>query len=288
MKYEEHPLSQLLPMMSGEGLRELAEDIRENGQRAPITLLEGKILDGRNRYKACEIAKVVPRFRDFNGGGDPLAFVISANLRRRHLSESQRAMIAAKIAGMRRGGDQSANIKSGAKTVEEAATALNVSPRSVAAAKRVLKEAAPEEVEAIERGEKTVTEVARKAAAKQERPEKREDRTGYAIPESILFDWERAEETAARMLRSISDTRSELRRALEEQDLIYREITTTTLADLNNAYASLKCVRPYAVCSSCAGHNRAKCSLCQGRGFLSEFAWGMFVPAEIKKMRGGK
>ena len=287
MGYEEHPLSQLLPMMPKADLEELAADIRENGLRAPITLLDGKILDGRNRYKACEIAKTHPRFKDFNGGGDPLAFIISANVRRRHLTESQRAMIAAKIANMKRGGDQTANLQSGAKTVKQAADELNVSPRAVATAKKVLKEA-PEEVEAIERGEKTVAEVARTTKAKAAKPIAELDKTGYPIPESIVDDWRRAQDTARHMLSAISNLRSELKTALSESDVIFAEVTNTTVADLDNAYTSIKCVTPYAVCTSCQGHNRKKCSLCKGRGFISEFAWRSFVPAEIKKMRGAK
>jgi hypothetical protein len=66
--YQEHELSKLLPMMEESDLGELAADISLNGLRAPITLFEGKILDGRNRYKACHLVKVAPRFRDLIRG----------------------------------------------------------------------------------------------------------------------------------------------------------------------------------------------------------------------------
>lgn len=67
----------------------------------PITY-EGKILDGRNRFQACTMAEVEPVFSEFTGE-DALAFVISHNLHRRHLTESQRAMVASKVATMRAG-----------------------------------------------------------------------------------------------------------------------------------------------------------------------------------------
>ena len=67
--------------------------------REPIVLFEGAILDGRNRYRACMAAGVDPRFEIYDGN-DPLAYVISLNLKRRHLDESQRAMVAAKIANI--------------------------------------------------------------------------------------------------------------------------------------------------------------------------------------------
>ena len=62
----------------------------------PIILCEELILDGRNRWRACQLAGVEPRTRQFPEGQDPLAFVLAANLHRRHLAESQRAMVAAK------------------------------------------------------------------------------------------------------------------------------------------------------------------------------------------------
>ena len=47
-----HPAAEAFPMMDDGRYGELLADIRENGQREPITLCDGMILDGRNRYKA--------------------------------------------------------------------------------------------------------------------------------------------------------------------------------------------------------------------------------------------
>jgi hypothetical protein len=274
-------------MMAEADLRELAEDVRRNGLRAPITLLDGKILDGRNRYKACLMAETHPRFREFGGDGDPLDFVISANFYRRHLTESQRAMVAAKVATMREG-RPSKTASRDAVSQASAAKQFDVSRASVTRAKKVLSEASPEDIKAVEQGEKTVTEVARETKAKAEKPKEQLDKTGHPVPAAVLDEWRRAEETARRMLSQISSLRSELKSALKEGDPVFAEVTNTTCADLDNAYTSIKCVTPYAVCTSCQGHGRKKCGLCRGRGFISEFAWRSFVPAEIKSMRGGK
>jgi hypothetical protein len=88
--------------MEGEELEALVASIKEHGLRRPITLLDDKILDGRNRYRACLLAKVEPATRNFRGG-DPLAFVVDENVCRRHLDESQRAMVAAKMATLSEG-----------------------------------------------------------------------------------------------------------------------------------------------------------------------------------------
>ena len=89
-KFEFHDVANLFPMLDVDELKALATDIFENGQREPITLFEGKILDGRNRYVACLDAGVEPLLTEYNGR-HPVDYVISLNLKRRHLDESQRA-----------------------------------------------------------------------------------------------------------------------------------------------------------------------------------------------------
>ena len=102
-----HPYADLFPLLEGAELQSLADDIATNGLREKIWLYEGKILDGRNRWAACKLAKVEPQTREYRGS-DPLGLVVSLNLKRRHLNESQRGMIAARLATLKQGRPQSA------------------------------------------------------------------------------------------------------------------------------------------------------------------------------------
>lgn len=91
-----HPAADLFPMMSDADLQALAADIAANGQRDPVVIHDGLILDGRNRWRACEIAGKKAKTRQWDGqGGSPTLYVLSTNLQRRHLAEGQRAMVAA-------------------------------------------------------------------------------------------------------------------------------------------------------------------------------------------------
>ena len=92
-----HPACKLFPQLPRDELKALAADIKANGLQNSVVLYEGKILDGRNRWLACKIAKVKPTFVQWKGQGSPVAWVISENLVRRHLTSSQRAVIALDI-----------------------------------------------------------------------------------------------------------------------------------------------------------------------------------------------
>jgi N6-adenosine-specific RNA methylase IME4 len=96
---ESHKFADIFPMVEGEQAEQLKLDIKENGLIQPIVLFEGKILDGRNRYKASKELGLTPKFETYTGE-KPLEFVISGNLKRRHLTESQRAVIAQDIMPM--------------------------------------------------------------------------------------------------------------------------------------------------------------------------------------------
>ena len=96
---EAHPLAQIFPLMEGKEFDALVASIKANGLREKIWLYEGRILEGRNRYRACQAGDIEPQFREYTGN-DPLGFVIDLKLHRRHLSETQRAMVAGRLATM--------------------------------------------------------------------------------------------------------------------------------------------------------------------------------------------
>jgi N6-adenosine-specific RNA methylase IME4 len=149
------PLANIFPLVEGAEFDELVVDIREHGLHEPITLLAGKILDGRNRYRACEAAGVEPAFTLYQGD-DPVSYVISLNLRRRHLDESQRALVAARLATLKLGDNQ----HSEGLPIGRSSELLNVSERSVARAREVQARGTPELVRAVERGKVSVSAAA--------------------------------------------------------------------------------------------------------------------------------
>ena len=148
---EPHPLSKIFPNLEGEAYAHFLEDIRRHGVREPITLFEGMILDGRNRYRAAIEAGVDCPTTEY-GGDDPLGFVISLNLKRRHLNESQRAMVAGRLAKLppHRPPAKGANLPT--SSIAEAAKLLNVSERSIKSAKVVREHGTPELIAAAEAG----------------------------------------------------------------------------------------------------------------------------------------
>ncbi len=160
-----HPVADIFPMMKGKPFEELCADIAVNGLREEIWRHEGKIIDGRNRYQACLNVGVAPRYREWEDNGDLVAFVLSLNLHRRHLSESQRAMVASKVENLAAGGDRrSDDFKRSNDLLKvdrnTAAKMLNVSPESVKRAKKARDHGVPELVEAVEHGDLTVAAAA--------------------------------------------------------------------------------------------------------------------------------
>ena len=91
MELTQHPLSAAFPSMSADDFAALVQDVKANGQREPIMLLDGMVLDGWHRYRACTEAGIKPQTFTFPQDKDPVAFVLSHNLHRRHLTPSQRA-----------------------------------------------------------------------------------------------------------------------------------------------------------------------------------------------------
>ena len=169
---EIHEAADLFPMAEDQ-LKDLADDIKRHGQKVPIELFEGKILDGRRRWRACEMAKVAPRTIDVSPQ-DPVAYVLSLNLHRRHLTPSQLSMVAARARAiydrqarerMESGVNQyspPANLPGGCKSDarDAAGKAVGVSGKSVDHATKVLTKGVPELVAAVEEGRMAVSTAA--------------------------------------------------------------------------------------------------------------------------------
>lgn len=152
-----HEFCALFPALDDGGLAALAADIKSNGLREPITLFGGAIVDGRNRWRACEIAGIEPRYVDYSGRPeDLLLWVASVNLHRRHLSPSQQALIGAEIARRLKAG-------TGRSATAAVATQLAMSLRQVQYAGKVLERGTPELVAAV-RDDRVSVQIADKIA----------------------------------------------------------------------------------------------------------------------------
>jgi len=132
-----HPVAALFPMMSDEELEDLVADIRANGLIHPIIHdADGVLIDGRNRLKACELAGVGPRYELLPPGADPVAFILSVNVARRHLTQGQKAMVLARSNSFKLkywGGQVAAAVASkiNAARISQASTILQYAPELV-------------------------------------------------------------------------------------------------------------------------------------------------------------
>ncbi len=160
-EYDLHDLCKLFPPMPEDQFTSLSDSIREHGLLSPIMLHEDKILDGRHRYKACANLGIQPKFEAYEGD-DALGYVLALNLSRRHLDESQRAMIGARIANLTGAGRPSKEIAHiSAITGSDAAKMMSVGRRNVVHAKKVLREGTQELHDAVDSGKIAVTVAAK-------------------------------------------------------------------------------------------------------------------------------
>lgn len=196
-----HPLANILPSLDRVRQAELAQDIADHGLLDPITLLDEQILDGRGRYRACEIAKVEPRYVNCEGD-DPIAFVVSKNVHRRHLKTGQRALIAERLASLPLGRPRKTPSIDGISQ-EAAAKLLHVSVTSVERAHAVREHGTVELIAAVEQGQVPVSAgaaIAKKPPAQQADAIHKRARRPRRPPEEIAAEKKaKAESRAAAM-----------------------------------------------------------------------------------------
>ncbi len=92
---KQHPLSAKFPAMSADEFESLKEDLEQFGQRDPIIIYENMVLDGWNRYRALEELGLGSKTEALSDVIDPVSFVFSKNLHRRHLDAGQRGILVA-------------------------------------------------------------------------------------------------------------------------------------------------------------------------------------------------
>jgi hypothetical protein len=166
-----HPVAGLFPPLEGPEYEALKADILTHGLHVPVVTFQGQIIDGRNRYRACRDLGIKPNFQEWDGRGSLVSFVLSLNQHRRHLTESQRAMIAAKAKPLFEEEARQRMLAGTApdhpplraeeghqgEAAAQAAAQLHVGRDSVYKAQRVVGHGAPELQQAVEAGELSVS-----------------------------------------------------------------------------------------------------------------------------------
>lgn len=182
-----HPAAELFPLMDGDEFDALVDSIRAQGLREPAWLtVDGTLLDGRNRVRACQAAGVKPDFRQYDGD-DPVQFVWDMNVNRRHLTATQTTVAGMKREELKKRAQQMvskrgrprdsmeppvAQLPKGTRTDEVLAKSLGVSPSTVKQVARVIAEA-PELVPDMEAG-KLSAKAAERIVKDKKRSERRE------------------------------------------------------------------------------------------------------------------
>jgi len=167
--------------MTPEEFAAIAEDVKANGLVEPIILLNGQILDGVHRLKACLQSGIKPQYQDWDGeGGTPIQYVWSKNWTRRHLTASQRAVISLvaekdfateTVRGRPKAARNDGKIATiSGKARDKAASVAGVSARYVQDAK-LLNDASPALLEQVRLGHLTLP-AAKRQALKTEKPRK--------------------------------------------------------------------------------------------------------------------
>jgi ParB-like chromosome segregation protein Spo0J len=240
---EFHEVAKLFPLIQGEEFDDLVKDIKENGLKQPIWIYQGKIVDGRNRYKACLEAGVRPRYQEWDGDGSLVSFTISLNVKRRHLTKSQLAIIAPQveeqftleaaknmaIGGAKHHGNQYTGIETEGlpnlvnlpiHAAEETAKVLDVSKGYVIDAKKIQREA-PELIEHVKDGTLTIPDAKAIAALPKER-------RSTVVKKTV----KRKEEEGKRVSKAVKD-------AIIEQEIEEMREKTTRDAELEHKLTTL-------------------------------------------------
>ena len=165
-----HEVATLFPPMTDEEYADLVADIKSNGLLVPIDVCDGKVVDGRHRQLACFDAGVEPIYADCVVDGPLISefeFVVAKNLKRRHLSASQKSMVSARISILSSVGKppkanrNSVILPNKQPTIAESSKMLGVSEKSTRLARKVIEANKPVLIEAVDSGVVAVADAAK-------------------------------------------------------------------------------------------------------------------------------
>lgn len=213
-----HPYSEIFPLLDTSELDALTADIKSFGLREKIWVYQGKVLDGRNRFLACQKAKVRPQYRTFKGtDAGALALVVSTNIQRRHLNASQLAMASARLATLR-DGQRSDRVEG--VSIETASEVIGASAGSTKRARKVLDKGSAALVRAVDSGEIPVS----RAAAVVELPKKEQLKAATQKPVASESDdaeranWEPEDDESERLTAIEREQEASLQKWLDADD----------------------------------------------------------------------
>ena len=167
IKLPAHAATSIFPAMGEAEFQELKADIAKNGLRQPILVYRNQVIDGRERMRACSELGIEPQYKAVDVTEKTVAeYIVSMNLKRRHLNDSQRAMVANSLAQLGKG--KRANTAQ-AVTQAQASQMLNVSVDSIQRARIVEKNGIPALVQAVENGKLDVTNASSLAGLDEEK-----------------------------------------------------------------------------------------------------------------------
>jgi hypothetical protein len=263
MKYEFHPFTKHQPLMAGHEIDALGQNIKEVGQLVPIVTFEGQIIDGRNRYLACQKMGIEPRVREFNRA-NAKNYAENVNLIRKHWTTKERAHYAALISLASPEGHHGSTTSNDVVTEAKAAEIMNVSVPSVQRAKAKIRgKTKPPKPEPPADGELV-------------------DKAGIKIPPVGIPYWNRIPE-AKEVLSKLRAAKKAIKELLPD-DPMWSEVNLNgMLGDLGSAINRFSSAIPEYVCPYCKGKKSDACNGCKGKAVISEFLW-KFVPEELRKM----
>lgn len=298
-----HPIANEYPLMSEAQLKELIEAIRENGQRKPVVMLDGKVLDGRNRWLACEALGREQLTEAYLGPTDDKSlreFVADANERRMHheaefLANRRRERVAAarrggksipviakeegvSIGQVQRDLTKAANLIGGDKVEPEDGKAKGHDGRT---RKATLPKREPKADAAADVGTPTPVEESNLIPPDKVEPET--DKAGHTVPKAAQaafanLDKFKALDSLAQQIQAGIDELArlpggeELARFLQATQASGEKIIHKS-KHLDSLKGDLKGTRPHSVCPYCCGTATANCKGCTGRGWVTKITW---------------
>ena len=276
-KYKHHRLADQFPMMSDAEFKALKNDIEENGLQEPISIYQNKILDGRNRYKAClelekegiEVGGIAKRFKTLKISlEEATALSVSQNLQRRHLTKSQQAMyiVRSGLLGTRNSPGGRRKYRTGDSAIRRISKRYGVSHVSIYKARFVDKNDPDNLAAKVLNGELSVAKAENIIRGHETESESDiRDSLGQEVPKTLreLFQLSSIIGRDRTQLNRIQDHLSDVPEVIKAE-------AKGTQQHVQIALDALESITAHSVCKDCSGKG---CGNCGGKGWYSPAEW---------------